>query len=341
MGETGENFESRTAAFIERERLLDDGAAAVVGVSGGADSVALAGALHAMGRYRLHLVHVHHGLRGADADGDAEFVAELASQWGLAFLLRRIDTPALAEQWGVGAEEAARRARYEVFLSAAGEFNADAVAVAHHADDQIETVLHRIVRGTHLRGLTGMAADRPLGEGVRLVRPLLWARRAEIESYCRDVGLAWRTDHTNLQNEFTRNFIRNELLPLLREHMNPKADEALLRLSAAATQAEDTLESLARGLFERACRKQSPRSVILRLTPMKKAPVGLASMVFRLALAAVGAPERELSRERYDDLLGLLAGAATAADLPGGVRAERRGQTICITRTGAADVSSD
>jgi len=155
MAETPKNFESRVAAFIEAASLLVDGSIVVVGVSGGADSVALARALCAMERYRLKFLHVHHGLRGGDADGDAEFARQLASQLDVEFALKRIDVAELSQRWGVGTEEAARRARYEAFTSAAAEFAANAVAVAHHSGDQVETVLHRIIRGTHLRGWRG------------------------------------------------------------------------------------------------------------------------------------------------------------------------------------------
>lgn len=332
MGVQGDKFIAEVEAFMAQRAPLVDGAAVVVGVSGGADSVALASALRAIGRHRLHLAHVHHGLRGADADADADFVGELASNWQLPFHLERIDTTSLAREWSVGTEEAARRARYQALASTAGQVGAEAVAVGHHADDQIETVLHRIIRGTHLRGLSGMRPKRPLSDGVTLIRPLLWARREAIEDYCRAEGLSWQTDHTNLQNDFTRNFIRNELLPLLRKRLNPRADEALLRISAAAGASEAAMEELAGRLFERACRKRSDHQIVLRMAPLRKAPPVVAAAVFRIGLAAISAPQKEMTHERYDDLLGLLGGRVPALELPGEVRAERRGQAIWLFR---------
>jgi tRNA(Ile)-lysidine synthase len=268
----------------------------------------------------------------AEAEADAGFVSELAGRWGLPLHVERIDTPALARQWGAGVEEAARRGRYEALAAVAAGVSASAVAVAHHAADQVETVVHRIVRGTHLRGLSGMPPKRRLGPSVWLVRPLLWARRGEIEDFCRAEGLAWRIDHTNLQTDFTRNFIRHELLPLLRRRLNVKADEAVLRLAAAAGQAHVVLAELAGKLFARACRKRSADEVVLRIAPLRGAPPLLATMALRAALASLGAGEQALSRDRYDDLLELLAGASSAADLPGGVRAERRGQALWLSR---------
>ena len=336
MAKERDVFVGGVEAFIAAHDLLCDESVVVAAVSGGADSVAMASALRSTGRYRVHVAHVHHNLRGADADGDAEFVRDMAEGWGLPFSLERIDTPALARGWGVGIEEAARRGRYDILASVAGRVGADAVAVAHHADDQVETVLHRIVRGTHLRGLCGMAPRRPLAEGVRLVRPLLWARRAEVEDYCRRQELPWRTDHTNRQTEMTRNFIRHELLGLLRERLNPRTDEAVLRLASAAGEAQAALEDMAGRVFERACGRQRADQIILRAAPLKKAHPLVAAMALRRALAAIGAPEQSLGQDRFRELLGLLTGDPVAVDLPGGIRAEAQGRSIRISRRAPA-----
>jgi len=330
--QTTESFVGEMAAFIRRHELLAPGAVVVVAVSGGADSVALAAGLRSLGGCALHFGHVHHGLR-AEAEADADFVAALAGQWGIPFHLERIDTPALARTWGVGIEQAARRGRYDALRQIARQAAAQAVAAAHHADDQVETILHRIVRGTHLRGLAGMSPKRQLADGIRLVRPLLWARREQIEQFCRARGLTWRTDRTNAVTDFTRNFIRAELLPVLRDRLNVRADEALLRLACAAGEAEATLEELAGRLFERACRKRSPEQIVLRLAPLRKAPPLLTAMALRAALAALGAPEQELSYERFNDLLAVVSGGSVAVDLPGGGRAESDGRRILLTRS--------
>ncbi len=318
-------------AFIARNDLLTPGQVVVVGVSGGADSVALAAAIRLIGKYDLHIAHIHHGLR-SEADADADFVADLADRWKRPFHLERIDTPALARAERIGIEEAARTGRYEALSAIAARAGAGAVAVAHNANDQVETVLHRIVRGTHLRGLAGMTPKRPLQKGLYLVRPLLWAEREQIERFCRSEGLSWRTDHTNAETDFTRNFIRHELLPLLRDRLNARADDALLRLASAAGEAESVLAELAQRLFERACRKQSAGQIILRSAPLKKAPPLLAAMAMRAALAALDAPQQALGRERFDDLLAVLNGAVTAANLPGQIRAERLGRDIQLIR---------
>jgi len=326
-----QDFPSRTAAFIGEHRLLADGETVVVAVSGGADSVALAAALRRVGLCELHLGHVDHGLR-AEARADADFVAELARRWDLPFHIERIDTPALARQWGTGIEAAARRGRYEALRAIAEDVRAQAVAVAHHRGDQVETVLQRVVRGTHLRGLGGMRPGRPLTATIRLVRPLLWASRRDVEAFCRAEGLAWRTDHTNRQTDFTRNFIRHEVLPLLRRRLNARADDALIRLAAAARETDAVLDALARKLYDRACRSAGPGRVVLRIAPLAKAPPLLAKMALRIALAVLEAPEQALTQQRYGDLMAVLAGEMPAADLPGGVRAERREPNLFLGR---------
>jgi len=325
-----EDFLARTAEAVRAGGMFERGEAVLAAVSGGADSVAMAWALREGGLCELHVGHVHHGLR-PEGDGDAEFVAALARRWSVPLHAERIDTPALAAGWGCGIEEAARRGRYDTLAAMAGQAGAGAVAVAHHAGDQAETVLHRIVRGTHLRGVAGMRPKRPLAGTIQLVRPLLWARREDIEAVLEAEGLSWRTDHTNRHTEFTRNFLRHEVFPLLRQ-VNGRVDEALVRLAAAAAEADETLSALAEELLDRACRRRGPDEVVLRQRPLAKAPPLLASMAMRSALAGLSAPERAMTQDRYADLLAVLAGAVPAVDLPGSIRAERKGKDIVLRR---------
>jgi len=333
----GGKFLAEMDAFVRARRLLEDGEVVVVGISGGPDSVALAAGLIRRGRNPVRLAHVHHGLR-PDADADEHFVAELAQKWSVPFASERIDTPALARRWGIGLEVAARRGRYRALAELARRWEAHVVAVAHHADDQVETVLHRLVRGTHIRGLAGMPAQRRLEGPIRLVRPLLWADRRRIEAFCRAGGLSWRTDPTNAQSQYTRNFIRRELLPLLRARLNPRVNEALLRLSSAAEEVEAALGQLSEDLFRRACRSATDEQVVLRTAPLRKAPPLVASLAVRAALARLGAPEQELTRGRFQDLRSVLDGDAAAVDLPGGFRAERARGAVRLFRARTREI---
>ncbi len=225
--------------------LLKPGLRLAVALSGGADSVALlrilAGRSGELG-LALHAAHLHHGLRGAEADGDLAFCRELAAKLGLPFHEARVDTAAEAQadpksnKAAETIEEAARRLRYAWFreLMASGEI--DAVATAHTLDDQAETVLAKFLRGAWTEGLAGIHPVLVFPEG-RILRPLLAATHAEIEAYLRAIGQDWREDTSNRHLTFTRNRIRHELLPLL-EGWNPRLREHLAQMAAIARDEE-------------------------------------------------------------------------------------------------------
>ena len=263
-------FVARVGACIRRHALLDAPAApgaeperVLVGVSGGADSVALVLALRDLGRSGLALAltvaHLHHGLRETTADEDQSFVENLAKRLGLPCITQRLDVPALAARDGVGVEEAARNARRAFLARAARSAGARKVALGHTADDRAETVLFKILRGTGLEGLAalgprallpspdfakatpGLPTEGRGGEAIEIIRPLIEVSRAEVRAFLEARGQAWREDETNEDPAFARNRLRREVLPLLREAANPKVDEALGRLADQASDAADVL----------------------------------------------------------------------------------------------------
>ncbi len=211
-----------------------------VAVSGGADSVALLSAMAACRAETgmvVSAVHVHHGLRGAEADGDAQFVADLAKQLELPLRVERGDVAMLAATRGQGIEEAARALRYRVFHELLASREVDAVATAHTLDDQAETVLLKLLRGAWTEGLGGIAPVVASAGGGRIVRPLLEVTRAEIVAYLEARGQPWREDTTNLEQTFTRNRVRHTLLPQLRD-FQPRIAEHLARMAAVARDEE-------------------------------------------------------------------------------------------------------
>ncbi|HEY1902726.1 MAG TPA: tRNA lysidine(34) synthetase TilS [Terracidiphilus sp.] len=219
--------------------LLSPGLRLAVGVSGGADSVALLRALHAQSGMLglvLHVAHLHHGLRGAEADGDLEFVRTLAAELGLVFHEARVDVAAEAGKAGESIEQAARRLRYGWFRQLMAEGVVEAVATAHTRDDQAETVCAKFLRGAWTEGLSGIHPVVQFAEG-RIVRPLLGTARAEVEAYLKDLGQAWREDSSNRDAAYTRNRIRHELLPRL-EGWNPQIREHLAQMAELAREEE-------------------------------------------------------------------------------------------------------
>ena len=219
--------------------LLKPGLRLAVGLSGGADSVALLRALaQRSGELGLvlHAAHLHHGLRGAEADADLEFARALAAELGLAFHQARVETAVEAARSGESIEEAARRLRYGWFrqLMASGEV--EAVATAHTRDDQAETVCAKFLRGAWTEGLSGIHPVVEFKEG-RILRPLLGTTRAEVEAFLRGLGQGWREDSSNRHLTFTRNRLRHELLPLL-EGWTPRRREPLAPMAALARDEE-------------------------------------------------------------------------------------------------------
>jgi tRNA(Ile)-lysidine synthase len=223
---------------------LRPGMRLALGVSGGADSVGLLRALaERAGEFGLvlHVAHLHHGLRGAEADADLEFVRELAARLDLPFHCKRIDTAkqaaGLPGKSAETIEEAARRLRYGWFRELMSSGTVDAVATAHTLDDQAETVLAKVLRGAWTEGMAGIHPVVEFAEG-RIVRPMLSVRRPEVEAYLKVLGQEWREDSSNRHLTFTRNRIRHELLPVL-EGWNPKLREHLAQMAELA-RAEET-----------------------------------------------------------------------------------------------------
>jgi tRNA(Ile)-lysidine synthase len=225
---------------IEQGTLIPEGAAVVIGVSGGADSVALLHSLHRLG-IPLTAAHLNHSIRGADADADEAFVKQLCDRLGIRCVTGKADVPAIASEKGISIEMAAREARHAFFRSVTSSLKPQvsslSVALAHHADDQIETFFLRAARGTGPGGLGGMRAVQSL-EGLRLIRPMLGIRRAEILRWLKQEGLVWREDVTNTDEAIPRNFVRNQLLPRFAT-LNGRAAENLLRTMALLRDEED------------------------------------------------------------------------------------------------------
>ena len=323
------------ANAIEQEALIADGDGVVVGVSGGLDSAVLLDVLAGLGderHWRLTVAHLNHRLRPT-ADEDARFVANLAGHYGLRCHGQHRDVTDLAAQTGQSIETAGRMARYDMFTEVAQTVGAACVAVAHHADDNIETVLHRLLRGTHLRGLAGMPIRRPLGEtNIYLVRPLLSCRREDISDYAQRRNLIWREDETNTDTTYRRNFIRHELLPLLRDRMNPRVDDALIRLAGSADQAEQHLDTLGRQALL-AARLADGGDEVIELDVSALAPHGLVVITYamRAALEAMGASMQAVTADHLTQLATLATDQTPpAVALPGGLVARRQGRRMTL-----------
>ena len=214
-------MKNKILTYINKESLLKRGEKVIVTCSGGADSIFLLHILNKLG-FDCVVAHCNFHLRGEESDRDENFVREFCEKENLTLLVEHFDTKKYAAENKLSIEMAARELRYTWFEKVREEHNAQAIAVAHHSDDSIETILLNMLRGTGLRGICGI---RPRNEFV--VRPLLCVNRKEIEDYLSEQGIGYITDSTNLENEYTRNKIRNIVMPILRE-INPQIDSVML-----------------------------------------------------------------------------------------------------------------
>ena len=318
------------ARTVDRHRLMLPGDAVVVGVSGGVDSVTMLRALHRLSaepsrRYRLAVAHLDHGLRD-QAAADARFVADLAQTLGLPHFGRNCDVRAHAEATGQGIEQAGRQLRYDFLLQTARRFGAIRVAVGHHADDNAETVLHRVLRGTSLHGLKGIPIRRKLraGEDAELVRPLLECRRSDIERCARRENWTWREDATNADVDYRRNFIRHELLRAIREKFNSRADEALLRLAEQAAEIDAFLASQAQALLTAAAADGQPVEAGFDAKRLASADPAVQACAIRLILEQAGLPMRAVGQRQICDLRDMFSADGPRAMSLGGAFAARR-----------------
>ncbi|MFK7817435.1 MAG: tRNA lysidine(34) synthetase TilS [Planctomycetaceae bacterium] len=306
----------------------------VVGVSGGADSIALLAGLDALREQTglvPHVLHVNHQLRDS-ADTDANFVAEFADELGVGCEIVRADVRAIASEQGTGLEEAARKVRYRAFMQCAKQLGASLVAVAHHQDDQVETILHHIIRGTGLKGLEGIPRSRELCDGVTLIRPMLTISRSTILDFINEQQLGYREDETNHDNVFTRNRIRNELLPLIERDFNPQVRESLLRLSHHATDAQKVIDGQVGELLNRCCECEES-TVRVRCDLLLNVQRSVVRSLMREVWIHQGWPRQKMGFDEWDSLADVVEGQLTGRDLPGGVNVSRRRAIMTLRRS--------
>ncbi len=321
--------------FKSARSLIPPGTKVLCAVSGGADSTAMLHALCAVNglydrRWLISVAHLDHQIRD-DSAGCASLVQKMAGELGLECRMESMDVPAMIKAEGGSLEETARRVRYDFLRRTAEEFGANVVAVAHHADDQAETVLHRVIRGTGLHGLAGMRPSRSITEGsdIVVVRPLLSFRRRALREYLSHRGLPFHDDPTNLDTaEATRNHLRQNVLPLLEATVNPKVADALVRLAEQAGSAAEAIEIMATQAMEESRPERKPGEVRLRAQSLAKLPAAVRTEVVRRVLNEIGAKLGAIGQERIEAAADLACRdrQLRRIELPGNILIERRGE---------------
>jgi len=297
--------------------LIQPGEGIVVGVSGGADSVCL---LHILAKWqnefdiKLHAAHLNHQLRGAESDADAEYVANLAASLDVPVIVGKRDVADYSSERNCSIEEAARDLRYNFLAKVASDAGARWVAIGHTRDDQVETILMHILRGTGISGLCGLEPSSPVpsrscrlsanGHQILVIRPLLDITRQETLSYCQEHQLRPRFDSSNLSLSFLRNRLRLELLPSLRKY-NPSVDQALLRLAKIAKDDSSFIEQQALQLWDEVSRQEKD-AIYLDRKKIGSLPVALQSRLVRLAVDKVLGDTRDIEANHIEAIRSLL-----------------------------------
>ncbi|OQX86339.1 tRNA lysidine(34) synthetase TilS [candidate division KSB1 bacterium 4484_87] len=287
--------------FIEKKRLIGEQEHVLVAVSGGVDSVVLFDLLWQFAQIKdvtLGIVHLNHSIRGNQADEDQLFVQKLADKYSVPFHHAKVNVPAFAEKEGYATEEAARILRYRFFENILQTTRAEKIALGHHADDQVETVLLHFFRGSGTAGLAGMKPRRG-----SYIRPLLFATRKEIENYAKSKGLDFRLDSTNLDVAYKRNRVRHELLPYLRNHFNTGIDSSLLRTQKIMSEIDAFLQQQAAIAVKNCTIESKKDKIILEIDTFLGYFIIIQKyMIFRL-LEQLGIERFSLSSEKLERII--------------------------------------
>lgn len=330
---------SRVEETIRREKLFRPGDTIVVALSGGADSTALLDLLSRLPGYNLRLVaaHLNHCLRGCESDADEEFCRHLALRYGVLFETRRVDVGRIAEEERLNIEDAGRRARIAFLDEIRDRYGAAAVALAHHADDQAETVLMRLLRGSGMTGLSGMAYRN--GRGY--VRPLLDIPRPDIEQYLRLGNLEWREDASNSDTVYLRNRIRHQLLPLLEEY-NPAIRSCLAETASIIADDDALLQELTVRAVARSCTTEEGR-VVCSIPRLRTLESALLRRVLRQAVKQLAGTLEGIGMRHIEALCDLIHSDRPNATLilPHGIAPVREYDRLVLMRANAGGADSD
>ncbi len=324
--------------FLRKHKLTETQKVLLVGVSGGPDSVAL---LHILAELRaglslrLHAAHLNHRLRGGESDADAAYVRSICHGLGVPVTIESADVESYRRRARLSLEEAGRHVRYGFFATIAKKVGAQAVLLGHTADDQAETVLMHLLRGSGLGGLRGMEAlsawRGAKGASLIIGRPLLGVRRRETHAYCKAHKLVPRRDSSNTSLKFFRNRVRLELLPALRTY-NPRIDEALARMAEGATHAVAHLEGQVDAVWK-GLAHPSKAGLSLDKEAFARLSTALKTLALQRALAKVRGDVQGIEWEHLAKMQAIARGpAGRSISLPGGLRFEADYQKLLLRR---------
>ncbi len=298
---------------IERYNLLNDTQTILAAVSGGPDSMAMIHCLYRLRSYfgfRLLVAHVNHGVRGEFAKRDQEFVEVVSKELGLQYYTTNVDMAAYGREHKMTSEEAGRLLRYGFFRDILEQNGGGRIAVAHNKNDQAETVLHRIIRGTGLDGIRAMSI-----KSGDIIRPLINITRGEIESFIEENSIDTVEDHTNLETVYTRNKIRLELLPYLRDNFNPNIIDSLYRLSEIAQSDLSILEREMEKKYNLVVKKSTNNSIIFKGDIFSKEDEGSGKRLIRMAIQNLLGDLNGFGEVHFQSVVDLFSSGITGKSL--------------------------
>ena len=314
-------FCRKVALTLHNHDMVREHDGVLIGISGGPDSVALARVLLCLAperKLRIGLAHLHHGLRGGNADHDQAFTREFAAMYNLPFFWEKKEIPALAKQTRTSVEEAGRNARYAFFARIAATHGFTRIATGHNRDDNAEQVLMGLLRGSGSKGLAGIP---PIRED-RFIRPLIDCSRREILGFLDDLDQAYVMDASNQDPGYLRNRIRCRLIPVLEKEYNPAIKEGLHRISSILYEEERFLDGLAAEAFETCMEKTDTDAVFLSIKAVTRLPGALVPRVLRCAIRSVKSDLRQITHDHVRAIQHLLKEAEPGRhlDMPGQIR---------------------
>lgn len=316
---------------ILRDNLISEGDKIVVGVSGGPDSVCL---LHLLSRLRedmniqIYAVHLNHQLRGLDAHMDALYTMNLCDRLNITCLIRSIDVEGFCIEHKYSIEDGARRLRYHIFDEVKNRVGADKIAVGHNKNDQAETVIMRLMRGSSMNGLRGI--DKKREDGI--IRPILDFKREEIEDYCKRHNLSPKIDATNLEAIYTRNKIRLKLIPYMKEEFNKNVVDNIVRLSDSLRVDCDFIDSIVKkALLDTT--KVLPDRVYIYTSHLKKYHEAISTRVVMESIRNLIGDTNQIEKVHIDDIISLIPDEKKnrKLDIPRGIKAFRTSNYIMLT----------
>ncbi len=327
---------------IKRENLVQTGDRILVALSGGADSMTLLHVLKSLQKelgIKVFSAHLNHQIRGVEAHSDALFSYRASREMDIRCFLSSVNVPDLAMDKKLTIEEAARFARYNMLFELMKKLRCNKIATAHNLDDQAETLIMRILRGTGLNGLKGIEYKR--ADGV--IRPLMDIKRYEIEEYCRLNDIHYITDNTNLENSYTRNKIRLELLPFIEEHFACNIKEILSRMSNGIREDSRYLEENASKSFDELHQKIEDYAIKFELDGLDNLPDTIIKRMLKLAYAELLGSAEGLEYIHLDDALKIIKNPKSElmTNFPKGITVEKKGYNLYVTEKPIVDEDID